>query len=350
MPHGSRRGHHRLRRGSHSQERLYGDLKGNEQGDVEASCCAHRHTTLGDRTILTEYRCMLQFVKPNLLGTRKEFQNRFANPIKSGQHSDSTPYDVKLMKKRAHILHDLLAGCVQRRDYSALTKFLPPKTEFVISVRLSEVQIALYSKYMRLNGHSNEELSTPLKNVGATLFQDYHHLMCIWSHPWMLKLKQIREEKRAMMTNWDDDSDGSIDDEDDTEAEDSPNSDHSDVIELDSDGSETKKQKNKRSNGGSAEELARRAIPTTIRFPVTSDKSTASATSLNEGNALHSCDADESLCRPSPTSASASCHPCVEMKTTFAQAIAQVCARPVGGHQRVSVFDIPGCQGLAFPI
>ena len=57
--------------------------------------------------------CMVSFVKPNLLGTRKEFMNRFVNPITNGQHKDSTTADVTLMKRRAHILHEMLAGCVQ---------------------------------------------------------------------------------------------------------------------------------------------------------------------------------------------------------------------------------------------
>lgn len=59
---------------------------------------------------------MVQFVKPQLLGTRKEFSNRFVNPISNGQCADSSPYDVKLMKKRAHILHNLLSGSVQVRN------------------------------------------------------------------------------------------------------------------------------------------------------------------------------------------------------------------------------------------
>ena len=56
---------------------------------------------------------MVDFVKPRLLGSKKEFMNRFVNPITNGQHKDSTSYDVKLMKKRAHILHETLAGCIQ---------------------------------------------------------------------------------------------------------------------------------------------------------------------------------------------------------------------------------------------
>ncbi len=57
--------------------------------------------------------CMVSFVKPSLLGTRREFGNRFVNPITNGQHADSTARDVKIMKRRAHVLHEMLQGCVQ---------------------------------------------------------------------------------------------------------------------------------------------------------------------------------------------------------------------------------------------
>ena len=57
--------------------------------------------------------CMVNFVKPHLLGTRREFSNRFVNPIVNGQHKDSTAYDTKVMKRRAHVLHEMLAGFVQ---------------------------------------------------------------------------------------------------------------------------------------------------------------------------------------------------------------------------------------------
>lgn len=57
--------------------------------------------------------CMVNFIKENLLGSIKEFRNRFINPIQNGQCADSTFQDVRIMKKRAHILYEMLAGCVQ---------------------------------------------------------------------------------------------------------------------------------------------------------------------------------------------------------------------------------------------
>ncbi|XP_012940516.1 transcriptional regulator ATRX [Aplysia californica] len=155
---------------------------------------------------LNEYHCMVSFVKPNLLGTRKEFNNRFISPIGNGQCTDSTPRDVKLMKARAHVLHEMLAGCVQRRDYSALTKFLPPKQEYVISVRLTDVQADLYYKYMELSGQGVDGV---FNNKGARLFKDYQNLMKIWTHPWVLKLAEIRDELKMKY----DDEDSFIDDD-----------------------------------------------------------------------------------------------------------------------------------------
>ena len=72
-------------------------------------------TDLSGNTIFYPDYTMVNFVKPNLLGTQSEFKNRFANPIANGQCKDSTSFDVRLMKERAHILHDLLSGTAQVR-------------------------------------------------------------------------------------------------------------------------------------------------------------------------------------------------------------------------------------------
>lgn len=59
--------------------------------------------------------CMVQFVKPNLLGNPKEFKTNFVNPIANGQYQDSTSEDIRIMHKRTHVLHKLLKGTIQVR-------------------------------------------------------------------------------------------------------------------------------------------------------------------------------------------------------------------------------------------
>ncbi|KAG9332444.1 hypothetical protein JZ751_014542 [Albula glossodonta] len=127
---------------------------------------------------LIEYWCMVDFVRPDFLGTRQEFSNMFERPILNGQCIDSTPQDVRLMRYRSHVLHSLLEGFVQRRGHDVLRSHLPSKEEHVILVRLSPVQRALYTQFMtrfREAGNSGWLGLNPLKAF----------CVCckIWNHP-----------------------------------------------------------------------------------------------------------------------------------------------------------------------
>ncbi|XP_017291035.1 transcriptional regulator ATRX [Kryptolebias marmoratus] len=144
---------------------------------------------------LVEYHCMVSFIKKNLLGSLSEFRNRFINPIQNGQCADSTPKDVRVMKKRAHVLHEMLAGCVQRRDYSELSQFLPPKHEYVLAVRVTPLQYKLYRHYLDHVSVGERETDRTKLRAGANLFKDFQVLGRIWTHPWCL---QLQENKRYL--------------------------------------------------------------------------------------------------------------------------------------------------------
>ncbi|XP_034461776.1 transcriptional regulator ATRX-like [Hippoglossus hippoglossus] len=145
---------------------------------------------------LVEYHCMVNFIKKNLLGSLGEFRNRFINPIENGQCADSTPKDVRIMKKRAHVLHAMLVGCVQRRDYSELTQFLPPKHEYVLAVRISLLQYKLYRYYLDHVSGVGSMLNSVKIKIGANLFKDFQALGRIWTHPWCLQLSLTNKEKK----------------------------------------------------------------------------------------------------------------------------------------------------------
>lgn len=123
---------------------------------------------------LLEYWCMVDFVRPNYLGTKTEFSNMFERPIQNGQCIDSTPQDIRLMRYRAHVLHSLLEGFVQRRSHSVLRNTLPQKEEYVLLVRMTAFQRKLYDTFM------NEVVRTkavpnPLKAFAVCCK--------IWNHP-----------------------------------------------------------------------------------------------------------------------------------------------------------------------
>ncbi|XP_068157682.1 transcriptional regulator ATRX homolog [Drosophila tropicalis] len=179
---------------------------------------------------LKEYYCMIQFVKPNLLGTYKEYMNRFVNPISNGQYTDSTERDLRLMKHRSHILHTLLEGCIQRRDYSVLAPYLPPKHEYVIYTTLSELQQQLYGYYMTTH---RDQSSSDICGKGARLFQDFQDLRRIWTHPMNLRVNSDNVIAKRLLSNDDSDLEGFICDESEEEAVASNSSDSDESFKSD---------------------------------------------------------------------------------------------------------------------
>ncbi|KAF2905325.1 hypothetical protein ILUMI_00852 [Ignelater luminosus] len=157
---------------------------------------------------LKEYYCMVQFVKPNLLGTYKEYLNRFVNPITNGQYTDSTQHDINIMRKRSHVLHKMLDGVVQRKDYSVLTPYLPPKYEYVLFLTLSEVQINIYQYY--LSNYSRRPLDNT-KMRTSFLFVDFQEFQRICTHPRVLLLKSEEVHRKRLFED-DEDSEGSLKD------------------------------------------------------------------------------------------------------------------------------------------
>lgn len=91
----------------------------------------------------------------------------FQNPIENGQHTNSTVEDVKIMNQRSHILYEQLKGFVQRMDTSVVKKDLPPKTVFVIAVKLSPLQRQLYKRFLDVHGFTKD------KSSGEKIFRSF---------------------------------------------------------------------------------------------------------------------------------------------------------------------------------
>ena len=187
---------------------------------------------------------MIQFIKPNLLGTYKEYLNRFVNPITNGQYTDSTERDIRLMKHRSHILHKMLEGCIQRRDYSVLAPYLPPKHEYVVYTTLTEMQQTLYQYYMTTH---REVGANDLSGKGARLFQDFQDLRRIWTHPMSLRVNSDIVIAKRLLADETDSMEDFLDDEDEDEAESTDSNQSFNSENSDGGGGGSK------SNGGSVE-------------------------------------------------------------------------------------------------
>ncbi|XP_021684987.2 protein CHROMATIN REMODELING 20 isoform X2 [Hevea brasiliensis] len=140
---------------------------------------------------LMEYYCMVDFVREGFLGSSHEFRNRFQNPIENGQHTNTTTNDVKIMNQRSHILYEQLKGFVQRMDMTVVKKDLPPKTVFVIAVKLSPLQRKLYKRFLVVHGFTNDKISN--EKIRKSFFAGYQALAQIWNHPGILQLRKDRD-------------------------------------------------------------------------------------------------------------------------------------------------------------
>ncbi|KAJ1409364.1 SNF2-related, N-terminal domain [Sesbania bispinosa] len=118
--------------------------------------CDEAHMIKNTKADVTQaLKQMVDFVREGFLGSSHEFRNRFQNPIENGQHTNSTLTDVKIMNQRSHILYEQLKGFVQRMDMNVVKKDLPPKTVFVITVKLSPLQRKLYKRFLDVHGFTN---------------------------------------------------------------------------------------------------------------------------------------------------------------------------------------------------
>lgn len=61
------------------------------------------------------------------------------------------------------------------------------------------MQMSLYEKYLSLAGFGTD--AAPRANRGARLFADYQALMRIWTHPWVMKMDEIRQADKVWNRN-----------------------------------------------------------------------------------------------------------------------------------------------------
>jgi SNF2 family DNA or RNA helicase len=129
---------------------------------------------------LKEYWAMMNWIHMGFLGTLREFTQIYIEPIKAGLYADSSAGQRRFSQGRLVHLKRLLNEKIHRCDLSVIAADLPSKTEFVVSVPLTNLQRTLYEGLI-----SNITLEgTP----NGALFKWINILRLICNHPYTLKV------------------------------------------------------------------------------------------------------------------------------------------------------------------
>lgn len=97
---------------------------------------------------LFEYYQMVEWVAPGYLEDPVTFKKKFMDPIQAGSYIDSSKSEQRESLRALQLLNGILAPKVLRADTSVLAADLPPKTEFVLTVPLTELQRNAYDAFV----------------------------------------------------------------------------------------------------------------------------------------------------------------------------------------------------------
>ena len=122
---------------------------------------------------LSEFFMMVDFVNPGLLGTFKTFTKEFEVPIVKSRQPGAIKKDGEKGEARSEELASLTAMFILRRTAEILSKYLPPKTEYVLFCRPTSAQAAVYKHVLASpafqsalgNPEASLQLLTVLKKV-----------------------------------------------------------------------------------------------------------------------------------------------------------------------------------------
>ncbi|KAK3116606.1 hypothetical protein LTR53_002840 [Teratosphaeriaceae sp. CCFEE 6253] len=139
-----------------------------------------------------EIYALVSWVAPDYLGEHTWFMSYFAEPIKEGTYNDSSPSEKRKSLMKLQVLHHEIAPKVDRADITALRGSLKSKTEFVITVDLTQTQETLYKRVIAglLGGGRNKQASQ------VTIFSWLGVLMLLTNHPDAFRRKLLTPAPR----------------------------------------------------------------------------------------------------------------------------------------------------------
>jgi len=98
---------------------------------------------------LSEFFEMVDFVNPGLLGKYNTFRKEFEGPIVKSRQPGASERDVEKGVARGEELSSLTKMFILRRTAEILSKYLPPKTEYVLFCNPTQAQVEVYQHVLQ---------------------------------------------------------------------------------------------------------------------------------------------------------------------------------------------------------
>ncbi|KAG9232554.1 SNF2 family N-terminal domain-containing protein [Amylocarpus encephaloides] len=122
---------------------------------------------------LSEFFEMVDFVNPGLLGKYTTFKKEFEGPITKSRQPGASEKDVEKGNARGEELSSLTKTFILRRTAEVLSKYLPPKTEYVLFCSPTQAQVQVYQHVLESsvfgsmigNSECKLQLITMLKKI-----------------------------------------------------------------------------------------------------------------------------------------------------------------------------------------
>ncbi|KAF5498739.1 Protein CHROMATIN REMODELING 20 [Colletotrichum fructicola] len=136
-----------------------------------------------------EYYYMIDWVAPRYLGPPSEFRDLYTRTIQEGLYEDSTRSQFRMAKKQLAVLEKTVAPKAHRATIKSLSKNdLPQKTEFILTVPVTDLQARLYDAYLQsARGDADQQVSSRILGIVSNLGLIVNHPRC-----WQNKLAQER--------------------------------------------------------------------------------------------------------------------------------------------------------------
>ncbi|KAF8813639.1 hypothetical protein BYT27DRAFT_7334698 [Phlegmacium glaucopus] len=97
---------------------------------------------------LGEFHAMAEFCNPGLLDDYSVFRKVYENPILKSRTPDASPKEVELGEARTEQLLSIARSFVLRRDATLLKTHLPPKSEYVVFITPTVLQLSMFHKIL----------------------------------------------------------------------------------------------------------------------------------------------------------------------------------------------------------